>query len=68
MPPAASQILVMFDTVMLRMAASGRFRPSSPRQDLNSGQLVRVARTRKPINPLGVLEWSAAKETTGSRK
>ncbi len=56
MPAAASQILVMFETVMLRIAARCFLRASSAMHDLNSGQLVRVASTRKPITPLGACE------------
>ena len=64
---AASQIFVMLDTVIFKIAASGFFLLRSARHDLNSGQLVRVARTKKPITPFGAWEWIAAKETTGSR-
>ena len=67
MPKDASQMLVILDTVIFNMAARGFPLLSSARQDLNSGQLVRVARMIKPITPLGAWEWSAVKETTGSR-
>ncbi len=53
---AASQILVIFDTVMFKIAASGLPLLRSARHDLNSGQLVKVARTTKPITPLGAWE------------
>lgn len=68
MPPAASQILVMLETVILRIAADGLLRFNNEIDDLNSGQLVRVERTINPITPFGACECSAAKETTGSRK
>lgn len=67
-PIAASQMLVIFDTVIFKIAANGFLLLSSTMHDLNSGQLVNVARTTKPITPLGAWECIAAKETTGSRK
>lgn len=66
-PIAASQILVMFDTVIFNIAARYFSLLRSARHDLNSGQLVKVARTTKPITPFGAWEWVAANETTGSR-
>ncbi len=67
MPIAASQILVMLDTVIFNIAAVVFPLVSSARHDLNSGQLVKVARIIKPIIPLGALEWIDVKDTTGSR-
>jgi len=61
-------MLVMFDTVIFKIAANGFLLLSSTMHDLNSGQLVNVARTTKPITPLGAWECIAAKETIGSRK
>lgn len=67
-PATASQILVILETVILRIAAEGLFRFSNEIEDLNSGQLVRVERIINPITPFGACECSAANETTGSRK
>ena len=61
-------MLVIFDTVILSIAAIGLPLLSKTRHDLNSGQLVKVARTTKPMTPFGAWEYCAAKETIGSRQ
>ncbi len=61
-------MFVILDTVMFKIAESVFFLLKRAMQDLNSGQLVRVARTKKPMRPFGEWDWLAAKVTTGSRK
>jgi len=65
---AANQILVIFETKIFTNQSSIFHLFNSESTDLNSGQLVRVASTRKPITHLGAFEASAVKLTIGSRK
>jgi hypothetical protein len=58
----------MFDTSILIKASSVFFLLSKASTDLNSGQLVSVAKTKNHINHLGDLDASAVKFTTGSKK
>lgn len=53
---------------MLINASKVFFLFNNAKTDLNSGQLVRVDKTRNHINHLGASDASAVKLTTGSRK
>ncbi len=64
----ASQILVKFETKILINASCNLFLFNKASTDLNSGQLVNVARTTNQITHFGDFEASAVNDTTGSRK
>ena len=64
----ANHRLVIFETSILINASSVFFLFNNASTDLNSGQLVRVDKTKNPISHLGASEASAVKLTIGSKK
>lgn len=57
-----------FETKIFTKASKTLFFLRREKQDLNSGQLVKVDKTRNQIIHFGAFEASAVKLTTGSRK